>query len=195
MRKKYEDEWPLFEKFLGYLRYLKIAKYIWVGDRKPVWVDIGCGYDGRFLRSISKRIHKGYGFDIRANEKDYGNVRIVNNRRFNGDLPLKSAVVDRVSLLAVLEHLPFDTMLVTEAARVLKPGGLLIMTTPTPLSKPLLEFLSYKMHLISEGSIREHKHYYNEKELRDILERENLEFVSYKKFQFGMNEIIVGRKK
>ena len=25
---EFEDNWPVFEKFLGYLRYLKIRKYI-----------------------------------------------------------------------------------------------------------------------------------------------------------------------
>lgn len=28
MKQKYKDNWPFFEKLLGYLRYLKIRKYI-----------------------------------------------------------------------------------------------------------------------------------------------------------------------
>ena len=191
---EFEDNWPLFEKFLGYLRYLKIRKYIEMSP-KPVCVDIGCGFNGRFLRSISKKIRKGYGIDIRANEKKYGNVMVVNNSRFGGRIPLKDGTADRVFMLAVLEHLDMDTPLVAEGARTLKKGGLFVLTTPTPFSKPILEFLSFKLHLISVESIAEHKHYWTESELRRKFSSCGLEVVEYKKFQCGCNELIVGRKR
>lgn len=46
----YKDDWPFFEKVLGWLRYMKIRKYIFQ-FHNPVCVDIGCGFNGRFLRS------------------------------------------------------------------------------------------------------------------------------------------------
>ncbi|MBR5419932.1 MAG: class I SAM-dependent methyltransferase [Lachnospiraceae bacterium] len=190
---EFEDNWPLFERFLGYLRYLKIRKYITMVP-KPVCVDIGCGFNGRFLRSISKKIRRGYGIDIRANEAVYGNVRIVNNSRFNGRLPIKDDRVDRVFMLAVLEHLDADSCLVEEGARVIKEGGYFILTTPTPFSKPILEFLSFKLHLISVESIEEHKHYWTEKELKDKMEACGLKVIKYKKFQCGCNQLIVAQK-
>lgn len=103
---------------------------------------------------------EGYGFDIRANEAKYGNIRIINNSKYDGKLPMKDQKVDCVFMLAVLEHLPINTFLVDEAVRVLKKGGYFILTTPTPMAKPVLEFLAYRLHLISEESIREHQHYY-----------------------------------
>ena len=57
MNMRYEDNWPFFEKLLSYLRYLKIRKYI--PGNKAVCVDIGCGFNGRFLRSIADRIGGG----------------------------------------------------------------------------------------------------------------------------------------
>lgn len=51
----YKDDWPFFEKVLGWLRYMKIRKYIFQ-FHNPVCVDIGCRFNGRFLRSIAKRI-------------------------------------------------------------------------------------------------------------------------------------------
>lgn len=191
---RYEDEWPLFEKMLGYLRYLKIRKYV-KAEPKLSCVDIGCGFNGRFLRSISDKIDKGYGIDIRANANVYGNVEIINNSEFGGNIPLKEKSVDRVFMLAVLEHLDTDNQLVEEGARILKEGGLFVLTTPTPFSKGILEFLSYKLHLISEESIREHKHYYDGKELKDKFSQCGLEIVRYSKFQCGCNQLIVGRKK
>ncbi len=57
----YEDNWPVFEKLLGWMRYLKIRKYIFVVSN-PICVDIGCGFNGRFLRNIQKQI--GGGMDL-----------------------------------------------------------------------------------------------------------------------------------
>ena len=190
---EFEDKWPLFEKFLGWLRYIKIREYIHMSP-KPVCVDIGCGFNGRFLRSISKQIKRGYGIDIRANDAVYGNVRIVNNSKVGGYIPIADGKVDRVFMLAVLEHLDADCPLVEEGARILKKGGLFVLTTPTPFAKPILEFLSFKMHLISVESIAEHKHYWTERELRRKFRSCGLEVVVYKKFQCGCNELIVGRK-
>lgn len=189
----YEDNWPLFEKFLGYLRYFKIKNYI-QSDPKPTCVDIGCGFNGRFLRSISSKILKGYGIDIRANTKTYGNIEVINNSNVNGAIPLDDSSVDRVFMLAVIEHLDMDTNLVSEGARVLKKDGLFILTTPTPFSKPILEFLSFKLHLISTESIAEHKHYWTEDELKKKFSENGLSVVRYSKFQIGCNQLIIGKK-
>ena len=79
----YEDNWSLFEKFLGYLRYLTVRKYI-LDEGKPVCADIGCGFNGRFLFSIAGKIKQGYGIDIRANEIEKGNIKIINNSNGGG---------------------------------------------------------------------------------------------------------------
>ena len=43
------------------------------------------------------------------------------------------------------------------------------MTTPTRIAKPVLEFLSYRLHLINEDEIREHKHYFNKADIQEII--------------------------
>ncbi|MGN0324934.1 MAG: class I SAM-dependent methyltransferase [Lachnospiraceae bacterium] len=189
----FDDNWPLFEKVLAYLRYLQIRKYI-VGEPKYKCVDIGCGFNGRFLFSIADRIKCGYGFDLRANEIEKGNIKLVNNSKFDGKIPLKDETVDRVFMLAVLEHLPVENGLVKESIRILKKDGLLVLTTPTPMAKPVLEFLSYKLHIISEESIREHQHYYSKQELIGRLKQEGFQVDKYTYFQFGFNQMIIGRK-
>ncbi|HEV7165163.1 MAG TPA: class I SAM-dependent methyltransferase [Gammaproteobacteria bacterium] len=45
-------------------------------------------------------------------------------------LPFRNATADSVLLLDVLEHLPSPDAAISEAARVLKPGGLLILQVP-----------------------------------------------------------------
>lgn len=190
----YEDNWPLFEKILGYLRYLKIKKYI-KEIESPVCADIGCGFNGRFLFSISDKIGYGYGFDLRANSRRAGNIEIINNKEFGGRLPLEDCSVDRVFLLAVLEHLDETSLIIDESFRILKKGGKLIITTPTVIAKPVLEFLSFRLHLISEESIREHKHYYTKNELQTLFQQHGCKCEVCKVFQICFNQLLVGEKK
>ncbi len=193
--KIYEDNWPLFEKVLGYLRYLTVKKYI-TDEGKPVCADVGCGFNGRFLFSIASKIKRGYGIDIRANEVEKGNITLINNSLCGGGIPLESNSVDRVFSLAVIEHLNDKdlALIFSESVRILRPAGKIILTTPTPLAKPVLEFLSFRLGLISRESILEHKHYWNKRELFALMERYGCEVVKYKKFQFGMNQLLVAKK-
>jgi SAM-dependent methyltransferase len=48
-------------------------------------------------------------------------------------LPIADASVDVVTAFDVLEHVPRPELLVAEAARVLRPGGLFVAATPDPL--------------------------------------------------------------
>lgn len=110
-------------------------------------------------------------------------------------LPFKDSEFDVVCLLAVLEHLnyPFDMM--QEIARVLKPKGVAILTVPSHLAKPVLEFLSFKLKIVSEDEIADHKRYYNKKDLLSLSANLNtLKLAKHKYFQCGMNNFALFEK-
>ena len=73
--------------------------------------------------------------------------------------------------LAVIEHLPVDEVLshLRDIGACLRPGGTLVLTTPTPAAKPVLEFLAFRLGVISQQEIADHRHYWNTKELRGAL--------------------------
>jgi SAM-dependent methyltransferase len=72
-------------------------------------------------------------------------------------LPFEGEYFDVVTLLAVVEHLNPDSMalLFQEACRVLKPGGIVVLTTPAAWSDGILKFMA-SVNLVSAEEIHEH---------------------------------------
>ena len=77
--------------------------------------------------------------------------------------------------------------LFTEFRRILKDDGRILLTTPTPASRPLLEFLAFKLKIISGPEIADHKHYYSRADIGGIAARHGLACETYRTFQFGLN--------
>jgi SAM-dependent methyltransferase len=72
-------------------------------------------------------------------------------------LPFEAEYFDAVSLLAVVEHLNPDSMaaLFTECRRVLRAGGMVVLTTPAAWADGLLHLMAH-LNLVSAEEIHEH---------------------------------------
>ncbi|WP_081933867.1 bifunctional 2-polyprenyl-6-hydroxyphenol methylase/3-demethylubiquinol 3-O-methyltransferase UbiG [Massilia sp. 9096] len=116
--------------------YLDFVSPLAALSQPPSAVDLGCGR-GEWLELLSEQ-----GFAARGVDLDTGMLAACRERGLSVDtmdaisalksLPENSVAV--VSAFHLVEHLPFAALqeLVTEAMRVLQPGGLLIMETPNP---------------------------------------------------------------
>lgn len=104
--------------------------------------------------------------------------------------PMENKTFDTIVALAVIEHIHIaDVFSIFPLLRSkLKPGGVLLLTTPTPLAKPLLELLAF-LHVLDKQNIEEHKHYWNRKEIEYLAERNGFRVRRYEQFQFGFNQI------
>lgn len=180
------------DKIVASLRLRKVAGYVKKGD---VILDFGCGSQGYFLKSISKRIKSGVGMDYDVEDFKKNNLQFI-KQKFNNDLPFKEKIFDKIFLLAVLEHIPENSAskLFLEFNRILKEDGSVVLTTPTPFGKSILEFLAFKLHIISEGEIKDHKKYYSEKEIIKLANLCKFKLMDYKLFQFGINSCAVFKK-
>jgi len=72
-------------------------------------------------------------------------------------LPFESESFDIVIMLAVLEHLSNSFFTMKETQRILKSKGRLVLIVPSKIAKPVLQFLAYRLHVISEREMRDHK--------------------------------------
>ncbi len=87
-------------------------------------VDIGCG-EQPFRRVIEAQHARYLGVDVSQNAR-----RTVSLLAELSGLPLADGCVDVILCTEVLEHVPDARLAIREMARVLRPGGRLICTTP-----------------------------------------------------------------
>ena len=97
-------------------------------------VDVGCG-PGFLLQCLEKWFPKANIVGVDANDQllEVARVRCNNVQLLNGDacsIPLGDQTADVVFALHVIEHLPAPALFFSEARRVLRPSGRLIIATP-----------------------------------------------------------------
>ncbi len=152
---------------------------------KDKLLDIGCG-DGFYLY-LTSRLNKklkliGTDFDKRALEsakKNLPKVKLVTGDLMKG-LPFKDNFFDKIVMSEVAEHLPSDLIGLKEVFRILKPGGVLLISVPhknypflwDPLNKICEIFFGY--HIKSgywAGIWNQHIRLYSERELLNLLKK------------------------
>ena len=107
------------------------------------------------------------------------------------------SIFDTIVALAVIEHIN-----VSEVFQIFKlfrdkyiqPHGTLLLTTPTPIAKPVLEFLAI-LGVIQKHNIEEHKHYWSKTDIYKLAEKSGFIVEKYQKFQLGMNQFAVLKPK
>lgn len=160
--------------------------------------DLGCGYHApllRYLLSLFPSVRSATGLDLAVEPLALGQgpLRTIAHD-LNVPLPLPDAQFDVLVSTAVLEHLVSGEACLREAFRVLKPGGHLLLTTPSTAAQPVLEFIAYRLHLIDAEEIRDHKHYYTHDELRTLAQQVGFHEITVESFQWGFNSVLVCRK-
>jgi len=151
-------------------------------------LDFGCGAALVNLRALRGTAASLAGFDqLFLNQKTNQTAEGFTLYGSYDSLPQHS--FDVITALAVFEHIEPAELpeVLIRLKQALKTGGCIVGTVPTPLGQPVLEFLSYKLKLIDETQIRDHKIYYSESTLREQFEKVGMSSVEYKTFQIGMN--------
>jgi ubiquinone/menaquinone biosynthesis C-methylase UbiE len=183
---------PFLEPILRRMRVKKVLPTI---HRYPDCrlLDIGCGWDYRLLKTVEPFIGKGVGIDFKVREMENTKIKTVRMRMLDA-LPFESESFDIVTMLAVLEHLSDPLRMMSETERVLKKGGRLMLTVPSKIAKPVLEFLAYRLHIVSEVEMKDHKQYSNHNDLKKLLCQSGMTIEQHRYFQMGMNNYCVAMK-
>lgn len=153
--------------------------------------DLGCG-SGDLAHMLAKGGRTVYGVDSCLPAFAAIPNPIFVESDLNESIRLPDNAVDVCVCLAVIEHLTDPGRFIAEVERILRSGGSIVMTTPTPRAKPVLEFLAYRLGLISKADIRDHKRYYCAEEIRALLS--SFQDLVVSTFQCGMNTIATAVK-
>lgn len=106
-------------------------------------LDVGCGV-GEFLEYLS-----GRGFQVQGIDGNAAQIAVVtaHGQRgqvvdLEGALPFADGTFELVTCLEVLEHIAQAELLLRELARILKPHGFLLLSTPN------FAFLNHRLHYL-----------------------------------------------
>ena len=147
----------------------------------PNLLDIGCA-QGFFLYNASKAGYTTKGIEISQDAAEYAIMEFgldIEAKPFE-ELRFPENHFDVVTLWQVLEHVPYPLTVLKEVHRILKPGGLLVASTPDIGGIPA-KILRKRWWDIK----RLHINQFSTKTLTDILQNggfENISSVSYRGF-------------
>lgn len=156
--------------------------------------DIGCGSNPTLLKYISTiTTAKQVGIDRLVQNNTINNIELRAGDLDKTPLPISNGEFNLITMLAVLEHLNNYTEVINECYRGLKAGGKLILTTPSPRSKPILEFLA-NLRIISFVGIYDHKRYFKKTEIFALLQHHQFIDIKVWDVACGLNTVAVATK-
>lgn len=177
--------------FLSKQRCKIASRQIVSVPKKGRILDIGCGRYPLFLTTVdfSERYGLDKDFGAGENAKRDGITLVNHNIEEQSKMPFEDNYFDAVSMLAVFEHIEPNCLvdIHRDIYRILKPGGVYIMTTPAFWTDGLLRFL-VKLHLLSDVSIDDHKDSYKYSDVFSILQKAHFE---KEKLRYGYFELFM----
>jgi SAM-dependent methyltransferase len=191
----------LLERFLAEQRIHRANKLIPPSLRTGKVLDIGCGSHPLFL--LNTDFAQKFGMDKHLTsgvcEDREGRCLNISTTDFEqeGPLPFAGDSFDVITLLAVLEHCSAHRVdsLLREILRILRPGGMLIMTLPSAWTDGLLRMLAF-LHLVSSQEIEDHKATYTIPKTLALLQAAGFkqEHLSAGRFEACMNLWFAAKK-
>jgi len=179
---------PLLTDYLTRRRNELVSRY----TRGDV-LDIGCG-PGAIIPFLDAG-QRYVGIEISQAFLAYLSQRFPQRRFYNCNvdeepLELDDEGFDTVLLVAVIEHLAHPEKVLAEIQKVLRPGGSLIITTPT-LWGQRIHLLGARLGFFHPHAAAGHVRAYDYAAMRDLVRHVGLEIVEHRRFELGFNQLFI----
>lgn len=176
------------------LRSRRVARQL-KGLPPPRLIDVGCGAFNSCIEHLLRRgvvSETSLGIDPNVPQLKSPNFEQLDVRGLRQHSFHK---FDMATSLAVIEHLPVNEVLshLRDTRACLRPGGALLLTTPTPSAKPVLEFLAFRLRVLSQQEIADHRHYWSSHELMSAPHEAGYSDIWMKYFQLGPNRQAIAK--
>lgn len=158
----------------------------WIPENARV-LDIGC-HQGEFLKRLGGRIRDSVGLDPLARPEKDNNFEII-AQAFSEPLQFAENTFDSIVMLATLEHIVNKQPLARECMRLLRPGGRVIITVPSPKVDAIVHSL-VRLKLADGMSLEEH-HGFHPNQTREIFVASGFQCEVHRRFQCRLNHLYV----
>ena len=169
MRDYYEELWSALPDELAPPDFARRRAFL-AGELRPgaAVLDLGCG-DGAFTAEITAAGAQVTGADVAAAAIDRARARhpgvAFERVEPDGELPFSDGTFELVWASEVIEHVSDTARWLSEVRRVLRPRGVLLITTP---SHGRLRVALGGLERFSEP-LGDHLHLYTRRSLRTVL--------------------------
>ena len=152
-------------------------------------LDIGCGC-GHFLKHLkTKKLTLLYGLDVNPHSLKITKNKNITTKINMGDiysLPYELCTFDIIILTEIIEHLEYPEKALKSIYDILKPGGLLLITTPNRMglmhaSRPSIKYIFRSIKRILGKAVcdRYHINEYFSFELSKLLKKQKFTVLEY----------------
>jgi|ETN02SMinimDraft_4_1059925.scaffolds.fasta_scaffold77749_2 2-polyprenyl-3-methyl-5-hydroxy-6-metoxy-1,4-benzoquinol methylase len=192
-QKKYNNSFNSLDKLIAKLRQREMKKNISLKNKNIL--DFGCGSNFKKLISVYKDCQSITAIDRTGSDFKIKNFYFYN---YQDDLNILEKKImrqkfDVVILGAVIEHLDKPELVLNILKKRLSDDGIIFLTAPSWASKPILEFLGYKLNIINADLVREHKRYYDLDEYKKLSKLIKMDIKKFYFFQLGLNTVCILR--
>ena len=113
---------------------------------------------------------------------------------YQRDLDLQNIALnqhfDTIVMVAVIEHLERPGFVLSQIPLHLKPGGRLVITTPSP-SGDRIHQIGARLGLFSQEAMHEHETIFTRDSLNKLAMANGLELIQYRTFLLGGNQLFI----
>jgi SAM-dependent methyltransferase len=153
-------------------------------------LDVGC-HDGHLVRTARNRVAAAVGLDPLAAPGAEDDIEFIRDV-FPAKADLEDASFDSISMLAVLEHMEEPHAVAAECHRLLRPGGRVIVTVPSPFVDHIIWGLQ-RLRLLDGVCTHQH-HGFDVEQTATIFQRAGFRLYKRERFQLGLNNVFVFEK-
>ena len=163
-------------------------------------LDIGCGGESSLADHLAGG-QRYVGIDVQEaviqalrEQKPEWEFHCIDIEQDGRLLDVVRSEFDTIVLLAVIEHLHDPTVVLKQCRALLKPGGHLVITTPSAAGDRLVRAFKRLLGVKHEEleMYSPHQANYNERTLQEMVAGDgHFRIECYKTFEFGLNQLVV----
>jgi len=175
------------DRYLQRWRMLRAAEHILPGS---CVIDVGA-HNGEFFSLLGPALQTGFGVEPLLAAPVYGSNWEIQPGYFPQVMPRRNERWDAITMLAVLEHVSPNEQanLVTACADLLRDGGRVILTVPSPAVDHILSLLQ-TLRLIDGMSLEQHFGF-DPQDTKTLFRPPAFRLCGHLRFQLGLNHLFI----